>query len=312
MNNWLELLAPAKINLFLELTGKRPDGFHELETVMSCVNLFDRIQFRTRDDGLIKLIVDDSGTNGSVPDDEENLIVKALSLLRSTKQVDKGMDVKLTKRIPSQAGLGGGSSDAATAILAGNRLWKLHFGKEDLVELAAKIGSDVPFFLYGGTAKCLGRGEIIRPLNAVNSYYVLIAKPPMGLSTAEVFSKCQIPDSPRSSEKLISALLHRDNARLKQVMSNRLEEAAEEVTDWIHRLRTAFSKLPCVAHQLSGSGSCYFGLFSNQKLVRNAGSRLLQRVPKVEVYYGRTAGRLAQHFSDFALPRFNTSRVGME
>lgn len=294
MSNCLEILAPAKINLFLELKAKRDDGFHELETVMSCVNLSDRIQFQTRDDERIQLL--DSAAKG-LPSAKDNLIVKALELLQSTAKSPGGMDVKLEKRIPIQAGLGGASSDAASALLAGNQLWGLDLQLHQLMELAAELGSDVPFFVTGGTAKCSGRGEIVQPIKNINGFPVLIAKPPVGLSTPTVFSKCSIPNTPLSSAPLIAAFRNGNQYQIRQNMINRLETAASQVTDWVDHLKSVFEEVGSFAHQLSGSGSCYFGLFSNAKLLRKAFTRLLQREPELALYYCQTTGRLAHHFS---------------
>lgn len=294
MSDQLELLAPAKINLFLELKAKRDDGFHELETVMSCVNLCDRLRFETREDDQILLR---TAASEGLPLPKDNLIVKALASLQSSVEVRQGMDVFLEKRIPIQAGLGGASSNAATALMAGNRLWNLNLGLDQLMNLAAKLGSDVPFFVTGGAANCTGRGEIVEPINFLNGFPVLIAKPPIGLPTPQVFSNCSIPNNPRISAPLIAAFRSGNKIQIRQFMMNRLESAASSVTEWVVRLRNLFEEAGSFAHQLSGSGSCYFGLFSNTKLLRKAFARLLQKEPEIALYYCQTTGRLAHPIS---------------
>ena len=157
----VQISAPAKVNLFLEILGKRSDGFHELATVMTSVSLFDQIQFSPNESGKIQLTIsfaDSKRSETDIPVDQKNLIVSSLLKLRDTYgSPEMGMDVVLDKRIPAAAGLGGASSNAAAAIVAGDLAWKLELSMMDRSELAAQIGSDVPFFLYGGTALCRTR-----------------------------------------------------------------------------------------------------------------------------------------------------------
>ena len=309
MKPHLELLAPAKINLFLELDSKRPDGFHELETVMACVNLYDRLSFAVRDDHEIHLSVGE-GSLGELPPVNDNLVTKALRLLQQRYSVTQGMNVCLTKRIPSQAGLGGASSDTATALAAANKLWGICLPLDELAKIGAELGSDVPFFIYGGTARCTGRGEKVNSIESLMSYPVLIAKPPVGLSTPEVFQYCEIPSGKSSSEPLLIAILRRNNSAVRRGMLNRLQPAANKVTEWTQKLSYLFEGLGCVSHQLSGSGSCYFGLFHNWNLLRNAAGRLLQRSPNLALYSCQAIGPLAQNCPGFLgnrpCPRLST------
>lgn len=292
--NGLEILAPAKINLFLELIGKREDGFHELETVMCCVNLYDRLQFGCRSDS--EVLLRESGRVQGMPDSKDNLIVKALQILQAKTGCSKGMEIEIEKGIPIQAGLGGASSDAAAALIAGNRLWELGLDSAQLLELSAELGSDVPFFIHGGMAICRGRGEIVSPIESVNRFPILIAKPPIGLSTPEVFSHCSIAETTQSCSPLLEALQMGNAKAIGESMINRLEEAAAKVSDWGIRMKEAFQKADCMAHQLSGSGSCYFGLFGNSKLLRKASAKLLQREPELALYYCQSIGRLAHQY----------------
>ena len=311
MSNWLELLAPAKINLFLELQEKRTDGFHELETVMCCVNLFDRLRFRTRTDSQIVLRIEEAREH-ALPVHDENLIVKALRYLQQKSNCRSGLDITLVKRIPAQAGLGGASSDAATSLIAANFLWKLHWSTDQLSEIGADLGSDVPFFITGGLAVCRGRGEQVERIDNCCSYPVLICKPPVGLSTPQVFSNCQIPEQTETCTKLLDSLRTGNINGVKDNMINRLESAASGLTEWVGRIRRAFDRLPCISHQLSGSGSCYFGLFSNRKLLLNAASRLLQREPELALYCCRMKGHATHPISDSRFDMNQTSPIGME
>ena len=262
----LTLPAPAKVNLFFELTSKREDGYHNVETLMVPLSLSDRLTFALREDGQIHLRLAASAfpqddVLGPVPTDKSNLVCKAAEVLQTRHQVKKGCDIFLCKRIPSAAGLGGGSSDAATALLGLNMLWGLGLDRATLMQHAAALGSDVAFFLQPGPAICTGRGEIVHSLRESYGWPVVIVKPPFGLSTKEVYGRCQAPPAPKSGAAAVAALKQDRLAQLGAVLFNRLEQAASSLTDWIDRLRKAFEKAGCRWHQLSGSGSAYFGLF---------------------------------------------------
>ena len=164
----LKVLAPAKINLTLEVLGKRPDGYHEVRTVIQAIGLCDVLELEATPDIQVKADI------AELPN-EANLVYQAAKLLKEFSAFPRGACLKLTKRIPAAAGLGGGSSDAAAALMGLNRLWRLGLSVEDLLPLAAKLGSDVPFFLYGGAALAESRGERVTPLrNSVKAWIVLL------------------------------------------------------------------------------------------------------------------------------------------
>lgn len=262
----MTIATPAKLNLFFELLGKRNDGFHEIETVMSTVSLFDELQFSVRTDGLLRLSISQEGctANESIPTDERNLILQAMSRLRARHgSEDLGCDVFLTKRIPSAAGLGGASGNAAGALLAANWIWKLGLTPEQLDFEAAAIGSDVPFFYRGGICRCTGRGEIIESIDAPAGMAIVIAKPLEGLSTAAVYGNCSVPDQPNSAEAILQHLQNGSWSEVGEHLFNRLELFAMSMTPVIGKLKKTFDRLDCVGHQMSGSGSSYFGIFRN-------------------------------------------------
>src|SRR6476646_8651998 len=189
---------PAKLNLSLEVFGRRGDGFHELETLMVPVRLFDTLSLAPTDassaayGNAIRLSIHSLPAHrglspGDIPPADQNLVVRALSLLREQSGCTHGAHVELTKRIPAAAGLGGGSIDAAAALKLANHAWQLGWSRERLAELAAEIGSDVPFFLFGGAAVCRGRGERVARLPAVPPLDFVLVKPPVELSTADVY-----------------------------------------------------------------------------------------------------------------------------
>ncbi len=305
-SNQLRISAPAKVNLYLELLGKRSDGFHELETIMTTVSLFDQLSFTANQSGQLSLTLEMAENDYSaapnhnprerIPTDERNLVIKALLLLQqikrsnaTVKSADRtdqspGMDVHLLKRIPSSAGLGGASSDAAAALVAGNLLWNLQLTPQQLSDAAAELGSDVPFFLGGGTAMCRGRGEKIAAIEAPAVLSFVVAKPPVGLSTPSVFSQCTIPDQPRQSAVAMADVRSGRPDRIAGSLLNRLQSAAGQLVEDIEKLKEEFSALPCLGHQMSGSGSSYFGLFRNQRCARAAAARLSARWPALKIH----------------------------
>ncbi|MCI0334137.1 MAG: 4-(cytidine 5'-diphospho)-2-C-methyl-D-erythritol kinase [Planctomycetes bacterium] len=269
--------APAKLNLYLEILGRRDDGFHELETLMVPIRLSDGLSFASTlpiDDRPGEIVLGvrkcfparSSKQTDTIPTGSSNLVVRALELLRERSGCQLGAHVELVKRIPAAAGLGGGSSDAAAALRLANRGWQLDWPVERLAELAAELGSDVPFFLHGGAAICSGRGERVERVHGIRPCYFVIVKPPADLSTAEVYrahdSLDQVTNPPgRRGLLQASAALRSDGLReAGRWMFNRLQFAAGAVSPWVDRLRTVFARLDCVGHQLSGSGSAYFGV----------------------------------------------------
>jgi 4-diphosphocytidyl-2-C-methyl-D-erythritol kinase len=268
--------APAKLNLYLEVFGRRGDGYHELATLMVPVSLFDNLSLvptASTAGPAIQLDVNTSSAGrldsdrATIPAGGENLVVRALELLRERSGCNRGAATRLVKRIPAAAGLGGGSSDAAAALLLANHAWKLNWSRTRLAALAAEIGSDVPFFLCGGGGVCRGRGERVEKLPAVRRLHFIVVKPPADLRTADVYRAYDALADHESQavaakrlEALIAALVRGRLTEVGRMMRNALEAAAATLSPWIERVRSAFDELDCLAHQLSGSGSAYFGL----------------------------------------------------
>ena len=267
--------APAKLNLYLEILGRRGDGFHELETLMVPIGLSDSLSFISTPmaDGQPGAIVLDvrecfpiraSQRPPAIPTGSENLVVRALELLRERSECRLGAHVELVKRIPAAAGMGGGSSDAAAALRLANTAWHLDWPIDRLTEMAAEIGSDVPFFLSGGPAICRGRGEQVERVVGMRPLHFVIVKPPIGLSTADVY---RVHDAfisdlqrPGAGNRPISSWALEGLTDAGRWMRNRLQAAAATVSPWVERLQAAFDKLDFLGHQLSGSGSAYFGV----------------------------------------------------
>lgn len=274
--------APAKLNLFFEILGKRSDGYHEVETLMAPINLCDTLTARIADSGIFTLdcrwaLPAGQTPPGELPPAEQNLAIRAVRLLAERSGTAHGIALELIKRIPSAAGLGGGSSDAAAALLAANELWNLHWDRAALAPLAAELGSDVPFFLGRGAAVCRGRGERIEPLASIAPLHVVVVRPPVGLATAAVYGRVQPVAERRSLGMLVESLTQGDLRQASRSIYNRLEPAAETLSPWIGRMAQEFAAQDCLAAQMSGSGSAYFGICRHARHARRVARRLQSR-----------------------------------
>jgi 4-diphosphocytidyl-2-C-methyl-D-erythritol kinase len=254
----VEVLAPAKLNLFLEVLGRRADGYHELETVMVAVNLYDTLTFLDDPSGEIRLRCNDP----TLPVDGDNLVIKAADRLKSATGCGGGAQIVLTKTIPAQAGLAGGSSDAAATLAGLDRIWDLGLSRERLDALATEVGSDVPFFNHVPAAVCRGRGERVEEVPLNDHYYFVLVCPPVGVSTADVYRQVVPPDRPRPVRPVLEALAPGGRERLGPSLFNRLQPFAEAIRPELTRARTALADLgPLLdGSSMSGSGSAYFGL----------------------------------------------------
>lgn len=250
------LRASAKVNLVLEVLGKRPDGYHELSTVMQAVDLFDRLTVEAA--ATITL----ETSEPALPTDDRNLVVRAARLLQEAAGIKAGARIVLDKRIPLAAGLGGGSSDAAATLLGLNRLWGLRWRRERLVELAVKLGMDVPFFLGRGRALGTSRGEVLSALPGVGGYALVLVNPGMGLSTQEVYGR--VPPGWRAesdgTKRMLDALKKRNVVRVAGALTNHLEHWVEPAMPVIGRMKAALFAAGALGAAMSGSGPTVFGL----------------------------------------------------
>jgi 4-diphosphocytidyl-2-C-methyl-D-erythritol kinase len=283
--------APAKVNLFLEVVGKRPDGYHELRTLMVAVSLYDTLTFTLAPSGPIRL----SCPGVDLSTGPENLVVRAAdhlrrqAILRGQPEGSLGADVVLTKRIPLAAGLAGGSTDAAATLVGLNRLWGLGLGRDELAALAADLGSDVAFFLDPPCAWCTGRGEVVErwPLGA-RLHLVLVA-PPFGLSTAEVYRA--LDASPptltlphegggeQSGDEIKAAVRVGDVAAIGRSLHNRLQEPAERLRPELADLLARLKSLGPAGCLMSGSGSTLFALCRDCREAARIGREFRQGLP---------------------------------
>ena len=278
----IEVSAPAKLNLFFEVLAKRDDGFHEIETLMIPIALFDTLYFRDDPSERIELLCGWANglprpteeRLGELPVADDNLVVKAIHLLKQRAGVSRGASMRLIKRTPSASGMGGASSDAAAALVAANRAWDLRWPSDRLARLAAELGSDIPFFFGRTAAVCRGRGERIEPTRGLGVMHFVVVRPPEGLSTARVYSRCRPAKQPQSVRPLIEALRRGETGAIGPLLCNRLQSTAEELSPWIGRLRRQFDQLDLVGHQMSGSGTSYFGICRHARQARRAASVL--------------------------------------
>ena len=288
----LTLLAPAKLNLLLDITGKRPDGYHEVRMIMQTVSWYDVLTFeRTGGSGIsfrIRFPGQESGEEESrIPLDDRNLVIRALKLLSEDESLFSGLRITLDKNLPSQAGLGGGSSDAAAALLGLNRLYGLGYSMEELAEKALKLGADVPFFLQGGTCLAEGIGEKLTKLPSLDLPHILVVKPKASLSTKLVYEYCDSfpspvhPDTDGFLRALSEKEAHSDTflTTICETMGNVMEAAAFSICPEVRDLRDRLFSLEAETALMTGSGSAVFGIFRDGDKARCALETLRKNAP---------------------------------
>lgn len=257
--------APAKINLSLDVLYKREDGYHEVEMVMTMVDLADRIEMQElpRDTIII------SSQAGYIPLDEKNLAFQAARLIKDRYDVKQGVYIHLDKKIPVAAGLAGGSSDAAAALRGLNRLWKLDIPLAELQKLGAELGSDVPFCVSGGTAVARGRGEKLEIIASPPQCWVVLAKPPINVSTSDVYGRFKANDISNhpSTATILEAIQNKDFDQLCGGLGNVLEEVTLQLYPEVRHLKECMQKLGADGVLMSGSGPTVFGLVSKEAKV---------------------------------------------
>jgi len=269
--NKLQFKTPAKINLGLHIHKKREDGFHELETLFQMVAWFDEMEMEGAPEK-VELFCDAPG----IPNDESNLVIKAARLLKNnfSGKCD-GVKIKLQKNIPSRAGLGGGSGNAAGALLALNILWNLKIPRDDLISMASELGSDVPFFLMSPCAIGTGKGEILQPVENPISFYILMIYPGFPISTPWVYGnlKLKLTKSENNISILKNFLMRSEFAQLGAALYNDLEPVVFKRYPEILRIKNELLSSGAGGSLLSGSGSTVFGIFENPEIAKKALAR---------------------------------------
>lgn len=310
--NRVVVRSPAKVNLFLDVLGRRDDGFHEVTTVMCPVSIIDSLELELTTTGQFKLDItfatppakSDSTTDiaWDIPADSRNLVIRALTEIRQEMGLKAGAAVRLTKQIPAAAGLGGGSGNAAAAIvayLASLDAWD----RDAATAVAARLGSDIPFFLGNernfGLAEACGRGEQISPLEATPKLDFLLTHPPVGCSTAAIYGGLNTdclpnPHTRQLQEKLVAACESGELRKIGAGLFNALQSSAEKHTSWIETQLRLFDELGLEFRLMSGSGSSCFALIDDsqnnnmllEQLRAAAAQRGIERVFAASAVYG--------------------------
>lgn len=277
----------AKINLFLRILNRRKDNFHNLSTLFCRIDLADRIIFRNRPDGLIKI----RSSNKNIPTDSRNLCWQAANLLKQEKKTDSGVEIEIKKNIPVGAGLGGGSSNAASALLGLNKYWRLNLSLKELASLGAKLGSDIPFFIYN-TKFALGsqRGDKITPLDDLSRVrlWFIVIFPKINVSTPLIyrkfdhFSRLTMPHC--DVKMLISELLEQGSRLEPKYLFNDLEIATISLYPVINQVKKAFSDIGLEKILMTGSGAAVFALCKHRQQAQDLGKKLKQKHKSWQIF----------------------------
>lgn len=266
-NEWeldmeVEMRANAKINLALDVLGEREDGFHEVDMILQEIDLADTLSIEEGRGGFA-LTCDDP----SLALDRNNLIFKAWEAMKDRVE-DNAVVIELEKRIPIQAGLGGGSSDAAATLKGLNKLWDLDLSDDELEEIGAGLGSDVPFFIRGGTQRGRGRGEILTPLRNWYGHHVLLVNPGEGLSTAYVYG--QVENYGKIPLEELAHAIDSNAGHVSDLMQNQLETVTLTLQPKLRQIKKELKDLGADMAMVSGSGPTVFGLFEDEGMLKKA------------------------------------------
>lgn len=288
------LLAPAKINLYLQIVGSRPDGYHELAMILQSIDLADRLDLRATGTDEIRVLCD----HPQVPADRSNLAYRAAALMvdRFPDSFRKygGVEITIQKQIPVGAGLAGGSTNAAAVLVGINLMWRLGLTQSELQELGAELGSDVPFCVAGGTAIATGRGEQLSPLPGLDNLYIILGKHrSLSVSTPwayqtyrQQFSGSYVANDDLEGRKqrvhsgaIVAAITQRDTAQIGKLLSNDLEKVVLPAHPKVAELRSHLQRLETLGAMMSGSGPSVFGLIGSQAEAAQMRDRLQVALP---------------------------------
>ena len=250
--------APAKLNLFLHVTGRRPDGYHTLQTVFRFVDYCDEVGFRLREDGGIRRVTPIAGIA-----EDQDLTLRAARLLQTACDCPLGVDIAISKRLPMGGGLGGGSSDAATTLIVLNNLWRLGLSRTRLQQLALQLGADVPVFVFGQSAFAEGVGERLQAIDLGPAWYLILV-PQVTVSTAEIFAAPELTRNTKAI-KIAAFSVGRGHNDLQSVACERFPEIARHL-NWLGKFGKA---------AMTGSGACVFSAFDSESAARS----VLEQLP---------------------------------
>ena len=259
--------AYAKINLGLDVLRRREDGYHEVKMIMQTVDIYDVLTFVKAPADVFRLSVD----SAQIPDDDNNLVLKAARLLFATAGIDAGVEVTLQKNIPVAAGMAGGSTDAAATLIGLNALYDLRFTTEQLQKIGVKLGADIPYCIMGGTALSQGIGEILRPLPAPPRAHLVIAKPDLMISTKYVYENLHANSLKvhPNIDGMIEALSNQDLTKMCSLMGNVLETVTEKENPIITQIKDLMKEQGATGALMSGSGPTVFSIFTEEEKARS-------------------------------------------
>lgn len=276
----IELDSYAKVNLTLEVLGRRPDGYHDIDSVVQVIGAADRLRISKTCAREIEVTAD----RADVPSGRENLVHRACEEFIRATGVRGGVSCDLSKGIPPQAGLGGGSGNAAAAIVGLNLLYDTGLSDEELVAIASKVGSDVPLFIIGGTVRMRGRGELVEPLPDAPEMHIVAAKPDVGVSTAWAYSELDKRGEREkigASDEAERAIRDGDRERLIESMRNDFDSVVSEAVDDVRRAKEVVLAAGARRVMLCGSGSAVFGVFRSEGEASEAAEKLSRKLPWV-------------------------------
>ena len=282
MHRSIQLKANAKINIALDVVGKREDGYHELKTLFYETNLHDVLDFRTSDKCGIRI----SCTDPTIPVDEKNIVYKAAKLLFDKYVPDAGIDIHIEKNIPHGAGLGGGSSDAAATIKAVNELYQLKLEDHEMEAIGASLGADVPFFISGGAAYACGIGEKLTSLKAdIKMPYLIIAKPEINVSTPEAYKL--LDNEPElfhpDVDKIVKCFKAGNVRSVCKLAGNSFEKPIFKIYPQIEEIRKSFLEGGAMASVMTGSGSAVFAFFEDEDDMKKAADNVKEKFKNVKI-----------------------------
>ncbi|MGN8912968.1 4-(cytidine 5'-diphospho)-2-C-methyl-D-erythritol kinase [Anaerofustis butyriciformans] len=264
--NKIQIKIPAKVNLGLDIVGKREDNYHNIKTVMHSINIYDYLTFEKSD----KIVI--TCNNTEVPKDESNIVYKCIKEISKLNKENKLLSVHIEKKIPVCAGLGGGSANGAAALIAYNKIYELNLSRDELCSIGEKIGADIPFLIHSGAGMCEGIGEKIRPIYPYIPCYVVLCKPDFGVSTKFAYDLIDnATDLIRPDfTALMTGLLEADKKRLEKGLINVFEPFVLEKYPEIKYIKDKFKKLDAIGVQMSGSGPSVFALYDSLSKAQRA------------------------------------------
>ncbi|HAE61047.1 MAG TPA: 4-(cytidine 5'-diphospho)-2-C-methyl-D-erythritol kinase [Eubacteriaceae bacterium] len=285
--NRFSVMTPAKINLTLDIIKKREDGYHEISMVMQTVDLCDELEFEERESQ-----IEIECTNDKIPCDRGNLVYKAAKALKEEFDIKKGVYIKINKRIPLEAGLAGGSSNAAGTLIALKKLWDIRISEERLNEIAKSIGADVPYCTQGGTMLAEGIGEKLTRLKNLPDYQVVLVKPNFTISTAWAYNNVDIKNIKKhpDNEAVSRAIEYGDRAEIEKNLGNVFEQAAFKKYPELAGIKKALTELGAKGSLMSGSGPTVYGLFDDEAKAESAWKHFREIYD--EVYKAKTCHQL--------------------